>query len=449
VNNFEEFVSLWKSETKDIKIRNPDLLFLVVYPDKLEWNFSIDKQCQTTILMVSGGPTGASVGNDVKFCYRSEVTDFLKGCKHTHAMIVSVGMVFDMVNITDDVSAKWRNNFVEGSNGKIILNQLTSITDFYDFVESGEYIKAHIIAKPGEKAFLHHQHININLDIWKTFGSPALDERWETYERSEENYHDDYTPFWLTPNGGKKIQNFTFEERKRKSFSYYRDYDEVWKDLDKADLDDFYFSRYMTRIQESFYLYNTESLKKLPDSKFDLIFSPTAGYSAEAFVDKLDFSGEVVLYDYAQQNLDIKKMIVEFNMSLEELDIFRNTVNENIVDNLGNLPSIQRTAGMGTHEELRKMQEKMRDEQEVNFWLMNLIEPDYSKLLNTIRGRNVFFDASNIFSYHMSHAYYTLFDLVESYERLHEILSYAETCWFQGTKPTKQWERKWISSVYE
>ena len=52
---FEEFVSLWKSETKDIKIKNPDLLFLVVYPDKLEWDFGIEKQTQTTTFMISGG----------------------------------------------------------------------------------------------------------------------------------------------------------------------------------------------------------------------------------------------------------------------------------------------------------------------------------------------------------------------------------------------------------
>ena len=63
MENFEEFVSLWKSETKNIPIRNlakwpgptPDkLLYLVVYPDKLEWDFSVEKQTQTTTLMVSG-----------------------------------------------------------------------------------------------------------------------------------------------------------------------------------------------------------------------------------------------------------------------------------------------------------------------------------------------------------------------------------------------------------
>ena len=136
MKNFEEFVSLWKSETKDLKPRKEysHLLFLVVCPDNIEWSFSVEKQCQTTTLMVSGGPTGASTGHDVQFCYRSEVNDFLKECKHTHAMIVSIGMVFDMVGHTDDLSADWRNDS---------MNQVTSITDFYDFVESEEYIKAH------------------------------------------------------------------------------------------------------------------------------------------------------------------------------------------------------------------------------------------------------------------------------------------------------------------
>ena len=86
---------------------------------------------------------------------------------------------------------------------------------------------------------------------------------------------------------------------------------------------------------------------------------------------------------------------------------------------------------------------------DIEYWLMNLISPNYDRLLEKIQGKTVFFDATNIFSYHMSHAHYTIAQLIESYERLHEILGYANSCWFQGTKPTKQWERKWISSVSE
>ena len=96
MNNFDEFVGLWKKETKNIKIKNFDKLFLVVYPDDLVWDFSIEKQTQTTTLMVSGGSTGAGTGHDVQFCYQSQLRDVLKKSHHSHAMIVSVGMVFDM-----------------------------------------------------------------------------------------------------------------------------------------------------------------------------------------------------------------------------------------------------------------------------------------------------------------------------------------------------------------
>ena len=173
MKNFEEFVKLWKSETKDIKIKNPNLLFLVVYPDKLKWSFAIEKQTQTTTFMVSGGFTGTGTGHDVQFCYRSEVNDYLKNCTHTHAMIVSVGMVFDMVET-------------------VVGKPVTPISDFIDFVNNEEYCKAHIMAKKDEPAYLHHQHINLNVDMWKTIGCPPLDERWTEYKRGHENYHDDY-----------------------------------------------------------------------------------------------------------------------------------------------------------------------------------------------------------------------------------------------------------------
>ena len=452
---FEHFVDMWKEQTEGVKVRKgyEHLLFLVVCPDELEWNFSVEKQCQTTTLMVSGGPTGASTGHDVQFCYRKEVNDFLKNCSHTHAMIVSVGMVFDMVDTS-------------GSE-----TPTTSITDFYKFVESKEYIKGHIIAKKDQSAYLHHQHMNVNVDMWKTLGCPPLDEKWDKYVRSDNNYHDDYTPFWLTPKDRPKIQNFTNDERRRKSFSYYREQEKIWEEIKRwsrpklhmeldSDFDDiekdFYFSRFITRIQESFYIFNTEAIKELPDIKFDMLFSPTAGYSAETYVDKLDFQGDVILYDYADENLDIKKMIVDWNMTLEELYMLKSGVRTkklahwNLVDNTGNYAATQRTSSMGTHEELRALQLKMSEEHDIQYWLMNLIEFDPTRLLNAVRGRVVFFDASNIFSYHMSHARYTLPQLIDSYEQLHEILGYAEKCWFQGTKPTKQWERKWLtSSVFE
>ena len=133
------------------------------------------------------------------------------------------------------------------------------------------------------------------------------------------------------------------------------------------------------------------------------------------------------------------------NMSLDEIYNYGRLVHKNIVDNIHNDPASKRAKKMGTHEELRVLQEKMSREQELEYWLMDIINPDYDKLSEKLKGKHVFFDTSNIFSYHMSHAYYTLDELVNSYNKLHQTISQsARLCWTQGTRPTKQWVGKWV-----
>ena len=95
--------------------------------------------------------------------------------------------------------------------------------------------------------------------------------------------------------------------------------------------------------------------------------------------------------------------------------------------------------------EKRKLEEKMRESYNIEYWLMNLISPDHDKLMKKIIGKTVFFDATNIFCYHMSHAYYTLDELVNSYNLLHDTLSLSNGTYFRGTRPTKQRKDKWIS----
>ena len=427
MNSFDEFVSLWKEETKDIKIKKEisHMLFLVVYPDKLKWDFGIEKQTQTTTLMVSGGLTGAGFGHDIQFCYRSEVHNFLLNCNHSHAMIVSVGMVSDMVSTLGDK----RN---------------TSILDFYDFVVSGKYCKAHIIARPGQQAYFHHQHMNLNLTIWKDVGAPDISKKYDVVKRSKNNYHDDYTPFWITlkmPNRMMRIENFSKDERMRKAFSYYKDFhNEAWKDLDNVDRKEFYFSRFMTRIHKQFYVENTEHLLKVPKGKFNLLFSTTAGYRAAVLVDRLEFDGEVVLYDYLQENIDRKQMIIEMNMSLEEIGLYKQIYNLNIVHHqrMPHLNFSEKLKDMGSFEDGRELEKKMYNNYDIEYWLMDLISPDYDRLLKKIKGKNVFFDATNIFGYHMSHAYHTLDELVSSYKKLQEVLSLSNKLYFRGSRPTKQ-----------
>jgi len=422
---FDEFVSLWEEETKNKKINKNQahMLFLVVYPDKLKWDFGIEKQTQTTTLMMSGGATGGGARHDLRFCYRSEVHDILLNCNHTHAMIVSVGMVFDMT-----------------TSGK---KRVTPITDFYNFVDSGKFCKAHIIAKPDQQVFFHHQHMNLNLTIWKDIGSPDMSKRYDIIQRSEDNFHDDYTPSWADVVGMPTIINFTHSERRRKAFSYYRNTQtEFWKDLDNVDMNEGYFNRFMTRIRKQFYIENTEGLGKLPTEKFDIIFATTAGYRAAVLADKLEFDGEIVLFDYCQENLDIKQMIIEMNMSLNQINYYSRTLDHTLIrpDSIAN----QHVKILGPFEDLRKLEEKMENNYDIEYWLMDLISPNYDKLLKKIKGKNVFFDATNIFGYHMSHAYYTLGELVSSYKKLQDVLGQANKTFFRGTSPTKQKINSWV-----
>lgn len=428
MNNFDEFVSLWEEETKNKKINKQQahMLFLVVCPDKLKWDFGIEKQTQTTTLMMSGGATGGGSRHDLRFCYRSEVHDLLLKCDHTHAMIVSVGMVFDMT-----------------TSGK---KRVTPITDFYDFVKSGKFCKAHIMAKPGQQVFFHHQHMNLNLTVWKDIGAPDMSKRYDLIKRSDDNFHDDYTPSWATVERMPTVINFTHSERSRKSFSYYRNTQtEYWKDLDNVDMNDYYFSRFMTRIRKQYYVENTEGLRKLPTEKFDIIFATTAGYRAAVLADKLEFDGEIVLFDYCQENLDIKQMIIEMNMSLNQINYYSRTLDHTLIR--PDAVAKQHIKLLGSFEDLRKLEERMENNYNIEYWLMDLISPDYDKLLKKIEGKNVFFDATNIFGYHMSHAYYTLGELVSSYKKLQGVLGQANKTFFRGTSPTKQKMNGWVDQL--
>ena len=185
-------------------------------------------------------------------------------------------------------------------------------------------------------------------------------------------------------------------------------------------------------------------MREIPMTEFDVIFSPTAGYSAEANCHRLNFDKKVIFYDYNQTNIDIKRKIVELNMSLDEIYMLKNITNKNLVDNIGNAPANERVKAMGKFEELRQMQAEMYERCDIEYWLMDLINADYDRIGEVVKDKVVFFDTSNIFSYHVCHAYNTLDELVNSYHKLHETLSQAKQCWFQGTKPTKQWDRRWI-----
>ena len=422
MKDFDEWVSLWNSQPKRINPLLKDYIFIVVYPDKLKWDFGVEKQTQTTTMHVSGGPTGAGTGHNIEFVHQKKLYEYLKTVSYTHAMIVSVGMVFDMTP------------------------SMTTIDEFYHWAKSDLFCKAHIMAKPEEPAYLHHQHIELNLNKWRDIDCPDIFGKriWPEYERADFNYHDDYTPLHLTPDGLPQIDNFSTTERSKKSFAYGHMEDrrklqnDTWDQMlignfHNVDKQDYYFSRLMTRMGETFYITNNETNQTdFPDQEFDLIITPTAGYIGEIYTQKLNFNGDIIFYDYCQENLDIKRRIVEMNMSYNELKVFQKLVSKTWNIDLG--------TKLDNIEESVSCQAKMIEECNIDYVLMDLIRPDYEWLRKTVQGKRVFFNASNIYGYHMTHAAYTLDELMESWKRLHYELLYSRNFYLRGAGPTKKWE---------
>ena len=188
----------------------------------------------------------------------------------------------------------------------------------------------------------------------------------------------------------------------------------------------------------NYYIENNEKLGKLPeDQEFDLLFSPCGGFSTEVLAHKLNFNGKIIIYDYSQEILDIKKQILDTNPDLNELRVVeRMHPDINFVWNLEYQKP--RSDSFGTYEEVRIWQEEMCENYDIDFWLMDLIKPDYNRLLKKVKGKRVFFNASNIFSYNKVILRYTLSELYESFDKLFEVLDQAEYYHFRGSIPRKK-----------
>ena len=134
------------------------------------------------------------------------------------------------------------------------------------------------------------------------------------------------------------------------------------------------------------------------------------------------------------------------SMDFEDLETYSKLTEHNIVFS-SNLPKHyevsdklkQRVGTFGSFEECRELQQKMLDNYDLDYWLIDIIEPDYEKIIKKVKGKKVYFDLSNIFSYHVSHACYTLEELVDSLEYLTNVLSEnTEYFFMKGKSPTKQ-----------
>tara|TARA_R110000851_G_scaffold56741_3_gene132431 strand:+ start:12885 stop:14204 length:1320 start_codon:yes stop_codon:yes gene_type:complete len=426
---FKEFANQWSKYNVQPSKKTKHLLFLVVYPDKLSWTFPIEKMTQMTTLLVSGGTTGAGTGHNIQHCLKSEVEQVLTdNTECTHAMIVSVGMIFDMTA------------------------PKTQIQHFIDFSNSDKYCKAHIIAFPNRLPYCHDQHIELNLIKWREHNCPTVYTLFEFTERSEENFHDDYTPHWITATR-YTVENFAEDERKYKGYAYPVSEErinksaKVWEAIidgnpnwfDLVSSKDNYFRHLYARSTQCYYVVNNEytfiDKIKEKDLEFDLIFTPAAGYIGEMFANELNFNGKVIFYDYFEKNVIAKRNITEMNMTMIEIKTYASFFDHSFDFSGGHTASEKAK----DYKDEATLLEYQRNLTEVEYRVMNLLNIDTAQLIEDIKGKTVLFNTSNIFGYHMVHAVYSLDKIDIAYNTIKKLLNtHAKAYVFRGTNPAKK-----------
>ena len=208
-------------------------------------------------------------------------------------------------------------------------NSPETIGDYFDkFCNSNIVCRGHLLFHPSKKyGRLHLQCMFMNLEHWRKIGKPKVTSAYSgpvmLPQRSEGNVHDDYTPFWIKPSekwsevkkwhmgeyitkvleDGQKILNFDLE-RTCKFFTY----------PEREEISDMLLLE-RNRKENIVYVKNNEKLKKydkLPDRKYDVIYSPASGEMSEFLFYKFGHENtKLVIYDYNSISLKWKQFLYQ------------------------------------------------------------------------------------------------------------------------------------------
>lgn len=201
-------------------------------------------------------------------------------------------------------------------------------------------VAGHILDK-GEKFYeLHHQCFIINMDWWRHNGKPAIgkeeyNSEWTTTKpiRSEENWHDNYTPHWIA--NGTEVEKYTgkrfgwniintalrsnakvisFDEQVRESKYYI--YPEVTNDFHSK------ISDVLESLQGySHFAANTEAPPdKLLDPDMQGVICTAGGITPllTSYTAGLKPGGKVTVFDFSPVSLAIQRRLRELNCDYKD-----------------------------------------------------------------------------------------------------------------------------------
>ena len=203
-------------------------------------------------------------------------------------------------------------------------------------------VAGHCLMKPDHWAELHHQFFIVNLHAWKEVGRPGFgtwqgesEELLPVLERSEENFHHDYTPLWVRVNKDKKRTKQPFagqgwellkamfeggwsvvmlnETLRHNKFYHYPEhetarYEQSLKTMTTYDSQNWNQKKSIEdalSVKDQIWLFNSEDMRISNEGTFDLAVNTASGFKIFDLFrqEKLNPKSKIVVYDFNQRSL--------------------------------------------------------------------------------------------------------------------------------------------------
>ena len=248
----------------------------------------------------------------------------------------------------DDIQTILEKAYDDNNDFCVVLAAGCQIRNWRFYLDLEEFLKENKFGVAGhplwwpDKAWpeLHHQFFIVNLKAWKKSGKPGFG-TWENsvhdlpvLERSEENFHDDYTPLWIKstgktkPTGGagqgwqlmaamfnngypvitlseklRLSKFYTYPEHETEKFENSLNTLTSYKDQNWNQakwIDD---SKY---VKDQIWLFNSEGIKIFNNhGPYDTIVNTASGFKLfDLFDSRIKETTNCVIYDFNQKSLD-------------------------------------------------------------------------------------------------------------------------------------------------
>lgn len=210
-----------------------------------------------------------------------------------------------------------------------------------EFIDNNKFgVAGHPLWKQDRWLELHHQFFIVNLKDWHDVGRPRFG-HWEqgsrllpVVERSQENFHDDYTPLWVSPTGrieeqlnpgqgwellsamfnhNKPVLTLSEKLRLGKLYVYPEiKPDEFLKSIKTLtpyvgiNWNQNKWIEDSLKVKDQIWLFNSETMKVYNTGKYNQVANTASGFKIfDLFKDnRIDTQTKIYIYDFNQLSLD-------------------------------------------------------------------------------------------------------------------------------------------------